>query len=114
MDKTVLKKHQPILILSGSSGRVFVNGEDKSADGSPPAKLHPMTPDHFIKAVYVLDGKDNVVYYEELPLEGGQGEAKSKTFNAPPGATLTPYQFCNKHGLWEGKAVKSESGGGEL
>ena len=108
--KTV-KKHQPVIIVSGGLGQVFVNGEEANDEGKRPSKLHPMTEEHFIQAVYVMDKKDNIVYYEEL--QGGE-QAGSKTFPVEEGQELTPYEYCNKHGLWEGAKVTVSGFGGEL
>merc|ERR1712232_600398 len=101
-------KHCPFLSISGTVGTVVVGKGAVTNDPNDP--IHPMTasdnPDtvHWIDYIYVVDQSGNVVAMRDL----GATESSPATlvFNVPTGVTsLTPYQHCNKHGLFKGAAV---------
>merc|ERR1719330_663649 len=59
---------------------------------------------HFITHIYVLDQDQNLVTLQELDPTGV--DVASINFTIPIGTTsLTAYEWCNKHGLWEGPTV---------
>ena len=72
-----------------------------------------MTPEHYISRVWVKDQDGTILHFEEL--KNGvisAEEARSSEFDVPAGTTeLTPYELCNKHGLWEGAAQNVEDWG---
>jgi len=75
---------------------VSVNGNDVEISAN-----HVMTEEHYIQFMWLKDTKTNeVVLAKELtPLED-KAVLKAKV---PNGVTLTPYLFCNLHGLWIGE-----------
>jgi desulfoferrodoxin (superoxide reductase-like protein) len=94
-------KHTPYITLKGNQATVQVG------DGP----YHPMTAStdpsvvHFITHIYVLDQDYNLVTMQELSPQGV--DVASIDFTVPVGATsLTAYEWCNKHGLWEGPTVQ--------
>jgi desulfoferrodoxin (superoxide reductase-like protein) len=98
---TMGSKHTPYIALQGNNATVTVG------NGS---LFHPMVAStdpaivHFITLIYVLDQAENVVVMKNLDPTGVDKAAIS--FSVPSGATsLTAYEWCNKHGLWEGPTV---------
>lgn len=97
-------KHTPHISFHEDKIRVTV-GDDKIK--------HPMkdstNPDevHWVTHIYVLDQDENCVGLEAL--DPTTADIAQVEFPIPVNATkLTPYEFCNLHGLWAGPpAVKS-------
>ncbi len=100
-------KHQPYLTIEklgdgAASLSVRVRGD---APQDKPDSLHPMTSAHFIEAIFVLDSEDRVVFFHQwtAPTPDQPEEPVVQfTFPVSEHATLTPYEFCNLHGLWQG------------
>lgn len=99
-------KHTPYITLDGNQATV------KVGDGDP---YHPMVasadPDvvHFITHIYVLDQDGNLVTTQEL--DPSATSVATITFTVPTGARkLTAYEWCNKHGLWQGPTVAVNEG----
>lgn len=95
-------KHEPRITIVGSEASVQVGGTVK----------HPMVPSanpdvvHWISHIVVVDQDENVVAVKIL----APSEPSPATFNftipADKGITaLTPYEYCNKHGLYKGPEV---------
>jgi desulfoferrodoxin (superoxide reductase-like protein) len=81
--------HTPVATVSGQSITVITK--------------HEMTTEHWIHAIYLRDQDGKVVGM--VALKPTDAEAKG-TFSVPTGTTtVTPYSFCNKHGLWKGSTV---------
>merc|ERR1712046_114128 len=60
---------------------------------------------HFVTLIYVLDHAGQVVAMENLDPSGV--DRAVLTFRVPRGAlSLTAYEWCNKHGLWQGPTVR--------
>lgn len=100
-------KHIPFLTISGDgkTGTVVVGDGDK--DGGV---WHPMVASnileqvHFITHLMVKDQEGKVVVLE--PMDPTAGAPAKMEFAVPAGATkLTPYNWCNLHGLWIGPHV---------
>jgi desulfoferrodoxin (superoxide reductase-like protein) len=72
---------------------------------------HPLTasndPDtvHYIETIMIVDENDAVLSMGELTAEDNNGQVSTLDFNFPTPKTMTPYVFCNLHGLWKGKTV---------
>merc|ERR1719265_228134 len=93
-------KNSPNLSIQGAKVSVIVGSESKG-------KLHPMIAStdpaevHYITHIYVLDQDNNCVYLEAL--DPTNTEIAQVEFYLPSHATrLTPYSYCNLHGLWYG------------
>ena len=90
-------KHDPFIEFDagGSTGVVGVRGTDGSM-----TSLHPQSaPSHYIEAIWIKDQYDNVVFFADMLSES----SPQVSFTVPAGATkLTPYEYCNLHGLWQG------------
>ena len=75
---------------------VSVNGNDVVITAN-----HVMTEEHYIQFMWLKDTKTNeVVLAQELTPSEDQPILKAKV---PSGVELTPYLFCNLHGLWKGE-----------
>merc|ERR1712187_9396 len=99
-------KHTPYITIQGNLGTVIVG------DGSP---YHPMsggsdpTSVHFITHIYVVDQSGNIVAMQNLDPTGM--DIASISFTIPRYTTsLTAYEFCNLHGLWQGPTVVVDLG----
>ncbi len=78
------------------SPSVAVNGNDVVITAN-----HVMTEEHYIQFMWLKDTKTNeVVLAKELTPSEDQPILKAKV---PSGVELTPYLFCNLHGLWKGE-----------
>jgi len=110
-------KHIPFLTISndGTTGTVVVgNGNDNGV-------WHPMVASedpgevHFITHILVKDQDSNVIALKALdPDEQAPATQAPATmvFDIPTGVTeLTPYEWCNLHGLWQGPTVSISSNG---
>lgn len=78
------EKHVPVVTAEGAGVKVVV--------GSTP---HPMTAEHYIMWIEVIDGA--YVYRKYLQ----PGEAAEAFFNIPYSDDLIAREYCNLHGLWE-------------
>mgnify|MGYP005781298475 CR=1 FL=1 len=58
--------------------------------------LHPMTPEHFIQAIYV-ETEDGKIYKKEFQVT----EEPKAEFKIPTSEHGTVYAYCNLHGLWK-------------
>ena len=114
----VAAKHEPAVVFDADGGMtVKVRGGDGSLDN-----LHPQDYDaHWITDVFVLDQDGNVVcehtFSEPERRERRAGHAAATDElpvhicgdNLPDTATsVTPYEYCNLHGLWQGPTYKVE------
>eukprot|EP00584_Thalassiosira_punctigera_P007200 CAMPEP_0172536930 /NCGR_PEP_ID=MMETSP1067-20121228/8637_1 /TAXON_ID=265564 ORGANISM="Thalassiosira punctigera, Strain Tpunct2005C2" /NCGR_SAMPLE_ID=MMETSP1067 /ASSEMBLY_ACC=CAM_ASM_000444 /LENGTH=382 /DNA_ID=CAMNT_0013322117 /DNA_START=39 /DNA_END=1187 /DNA_ORIENTATION=- len=100
-------KHVPFLTLSedGMTAAVVVGDGDK--DGGT---WHPMLPSnetdevHFITHILAKDQDDKVVALKAM--DPTIMPPATMTFWVPASATsLTPFEWCNLHGLWRGETV---------
>jgi len=102
------RKHEPFLLLNGTTATIVVGEGAASADGS--GLIHPMAPSddpntvHWISHIFARDEMGNLVALcELLPTHPAPA---SCTFEVPPGVlSLRPFEFCNKHGLYVGQTV---------
>lgn len=101
-DENRSKKHTPYLYVHSGTATVEV--------GTTSAGFHPMLASsdeaqvHFITHIYVLDEKGNVVFMTGLD-PSNMSKARA-VFPIPAHVTsLTPYEWCNKHGLYAGRTV---------
>eukprot|EP01060_Flectonema_neradi_P035409 TRINITY_DN650_c6_g1_i1.p1 TRINITY_DN650_c6_g1~~TRINITY_DN650_c6_g1_i1.p1 ORF type:complete len:1134 (+),score=187.87 TRINITY_DN650_c6_g1_i1:90-3491(+) len=106
------KKHTPFLsVRSSSRARVTVGGSgpinvgDISPDALSDTPLHPMNADHFIETIFVED--QNGVVIASASLLPTSGSSPTFEFDIPTNTTsLTPYEYCNIHGLFKGPTVE--------
>jgi len=100
-------KHVPVLTLSedGSSATIVVgNGDEEDGVWHPMIASDDPSTVHFITHIMVKDQNNNVVAAKALdPTVEGPATV---TIDVPAGVTeLTPYEWCNIHGLWVGETV---------
>ena len=58
--------------------------------------------DHWIEYVYAKDAENNIVVIQKfVPTD----EAPTITFKFEGAGAVTPYSYCNKHGMWRGDSV---------
>jgi len=102
-------KHTPYLTLSddGTTATIVVGNGDE--DGGV---YHPMTPSddpeivHFVTHMYVVDQDGTVVAMQVMDPSADDALPATMVMDVPEGVTsLTPYEFCNLHGLWKGPEV---------
>jgi superoxide reductase len=75
---------------------VSINGNDIEISAN-----HVMTEENYIQFMWLKDTKTNeVVLAKELTPQEDKPMLKAKV---PSGVQLTPYLFCNLHGLWKGE-----------
>lgn len=86
-----------------------------SVSGDPADAVHPMVasadPDvvHWIDRLVVLDQDESVIALRDLSAD--EPAPATLFFLIPQGTTaLTPYEHCNKHGLFRGDTVVLEAG----
>ena len=79
------EKHLPTVSINGNDLEISAN--------------HVMTEEHYIQFMWLKDGNDVVLAKELTPTE----EKPVLKAKVPSGVTLTPYLFCNLHGLWKGE-----------
>lgn len=77
------EKHVPVVEPCGNGIKVKI--------GSVP---HPMTDEHFIMWIEVIDG--NMLYRKKLV----PGEEPEACFDIPYSEKLVVREYCNLHGLW--------------
>lgn len=104
-------KHQPFLSVDRvgdgtASISVRVRGD---APQDKPDSLHPMTSAHFIEAIFVLDSEDRVVFFHQwaapTPDQPEEPVVQFTVSTVGERLALTPYEFCNLHGLWQGPTL---------
>lgn len=81
------EKHLPVITREGGIVRVSVG-----------STLHPMTEEHSIQWIAVVQGKNLLVKWLE-PTEEPVAE-----FSVKAGQEITVYEYCNLHGVWSAKA----------
>lgn len=80
-----IEKHVPVYSYAGNTVTVKV--------GATP---HPMTPEHYIRWIFVNTDKGNHVYYLE------PGDEPEVTFELSPSEHLEEvFEYCNIHKLWK-------------
>jgi len=100
-------KHTPYVVVDGDDVKVHVGQGVLTNDA---ANIHPMTPSaslgmvHYINFMYVLDEYDAVV---AMTWKSPDDPAPATLQFPTPKASniVTPYEFCNKHGLYVGPSV---------
>eukprot|EP00944_MAST-04C_sp_MAST-4C-sp1_P006407 g6407.t1 len=88
--------HTPVLTKnSDGSVTVKVNHVMVAADGEKD--------DHWIEYVYARDSAGTIVAIQKfVPTD----ENPTITFTPAEGAgTITPFSYCNKHGMWKGSSL---------
>jgi len=60
---------------------------------------------HYIETIMIVDENDAVLVMGELTAEDNNGKVSTLDFNFLTPKTMTPYVFCNLHGLWKGETV---------
>lgn len=75
----------------------FVNIEDNTLFISVGEVLHPMTDEHYISRIYVLDDLGN---FQKISLKSTDTPEVSVRFNENA-KKLKIYSYCNLHGLWK-------------
>jgi desulfoferrodoxin (superoxide reductase-like protein) len=97
-------------VLNGFVGKVVVGeGATPNKSGMP---IHPMVDDpsnhggkiHFIETIWVEDQDGKVLSLRSL--SPSEPSPAHMYFDIPSGTTsLTAYEYCNKHGLFQGETV---------
>eukprot|EP00943_MAST-04B_sp_MAST-4B-sp1_P003347 g3347.t1 len=87
--------HTPVCTKNGDGTyTVVVNHGMTAADDE--------NDDHWIEYVYAKDAENNVVGIQKfVPTD----EAPTITFKFEGAGAVTPYAYCNKHGMWRGDSV---------
>ena len=87
-------KHDPFISFDGAVATVGVRGTNGST-----TSLHPqLNAAHWIQAIWVKDQTGAVVFFKDM----NNSATASVSFAVPAGSTsLTPYELCNLHGLWQ-------------
>eukprot|EP00571_Detonula_confervacea_P017211 CAMPEP_0172312200 /NCGR_PEP_ID=MMETSP1058-20130122/17014_1 /TAXON_ID=83371 /ORGANISM="Detonula confervacea, Strain CCMP 353" /LENGTH=348 /DNA_ID=CAMNT_0013025593 /DNA_START=40 /DNA_END=1086 /DNA_ORIENTATION=+ len=100
-------KHIPFLTLSDDSktGTIVVgNGGEEGGIWHPMSASDDPDQVHFVTHIMVKDQDGKVVILESM--DPTVEAPATMTFAVPAGVTqLTPYEWCNLHGLWKGEPV---------
>ena len=80
------EKHMPV-----------INIEDNSLFIQVGEIMHPMSEEHYISCIYVVDDLGN---YEKITLKPSDNPEVSVEFNENA-KKLNIYSYCNLHGLWK-------------
>lgn len=80
------EKHMPV-----------INIEDNSLFIQVGEVMHPMSEEHYISCIYVVDDLGN---YEKITLTPSDNPEVSVDFNENA-KKLNIYSYCNLHGLWK-------------
>lgn len=88
-ENTMLEKHVPIFVKSE-------NGDDEVRVGEI---LHPMTPEHYIMFIETISKDKKDVHIKFL-----QPNEDPKMILHDKSDGMSAFEFCNIHGLWEGKS----------
>ncbi len=83
------EKHVPVIVREGNKVTVKVG-----------SVAHPMTPEHYILFVELLQGEN--VYRHDF--KEGDAVAEAVFCIEDNGQPLSAREYCNLHGLWEAKA----------
>jgi len=104
--KGKLEKHTPFIAELGADNVAHLGVA--GSDTEPTTVLHVQQVDHYIATIYVKDQHGVVAGLKKL---GPKDGSKIHEFAVnPTAAELTPYEYCNVHGLWAGpKFVKSQT-----
>lgn len=96
-------KHDPAITIRGGTATVKVLGT-----GGSEVELHPQGTGHYISHIYVTDQTGGIVHSAMLPSDAAE---PMTTFTVAAGTTeLTAHEFCNLHGLWQGRAICTANG----
>jgi len=103
-------KHDPLVISASmdSNGDTTIKVVVRGSDGATGDNyLHPMSSSHYISTIYIKDQNDDVVFLLQFdPNAIVSSTIPVATFTLPPSVTsVTPYEYCNLHGLWKGVTV---------
>eukprot|EP00804_Cyclotella_cryptica_P001293 CCRYP_017902-RA/>CCRYP_017902-RA protein AED:0.05 eAED:0.05 QI:0/0/0.5/1/0/0.5/2/618/275 len=106
-------KHVPVLTISEDGGNFTIvvgNGNEENGVWHPQVASDDPNVVHFVTHIYAEDQASffdgNVIYMRTLNPQAG--EPATITTLVPEGVTeLTPYSFCNLHGLWVGDTVST-------
>jgi len=97
-------KHKPYLRMEDGMALIEVgigNLPDVEDSGS---NIHPMGDGHWIELIWAVDQNDEIV--SMVDLNSAHPSPAKHQFSIPEGVTsLTPYEYCNKHGLFKGDTV---------
>ena len=92
-----MKKIEPNTVDAAIEKHIpFVNIEDNSLFISVGEVLHPMTEEHYIYTIYVLDDLGNM---QKISFKPTDSPEVSVSFNENA-KKLRIYSYCNIHGLW--------------
>lgn len=98
-------KHTPYITYSEDGQKATVTVGNGDEEGGV---FHPTVPSddpevvHYVTHIWVLD-EDGAVVGLDATDPSTATVPVTYSFDVPKGATsLTAYEFCNKHGLWEG------------
>lgn len=89
-EDAILEKHIPIFVKTE-------NGEDEIRVGEI---LHPMTPEHYIMFIETISNNKKDVHIKFL-----QPHEEPKMILQNKKDEIYAIEFCNIHGLWEGKKI---------
>lgn len=93
-----MKKIEPNTVDAATEKHIpFVNIEDNTLYISVGEVLHPMTNEHYISRIYVLDDLGNM---QKISLNSSDTPEISVNFNENA-KKLKIYSYCNLHGLWK-------------
>jgi desulfoferrodoxin (superoxide reductase-like protein) len=107
------EKHVPFLTLSAGTGQLVAkvvvgNGDEEGGVWHPMSASDNSKEVHFITHIVVKDQDGNIVAAESL--DPTVAAPATIEFDVPEGVTeLTPYEWCNLHGLWMGPTVTVDS-----
>ena len=90
------EKHIPDVSLSHDSG----NPDLTTVQVTVPHVMDPEKP-HWIEFIWIKDETSGDVVVAKA-FSATDPASPSLTYSAPKGARLTPYAYCNLHGLWKG------------
>ena len=103
-------KHEPAVVWAApnADGSTDVKVVVRGTDGNDHS-LHPMTDAHWIEYIWVTDQDGNVAFLAKYDAPAADEVAVPVfEFTVPAGSSitsLTPWEFCNLHGLWEGPSA---------
>jgi desulfoferrodoxin (superoxide reductase-like protein) len=100
-------KHAPwIKLQSGGRAEVVIGIAAVTGVVTETDLIHPMAEDHFIEGIWAVDQNNDIIAFRQPePAENG-GTVAMLVFDIPVGTTsITPFEYCNKHGLYQGDTV---------
>jgi desulfoferrodoxin (superoxide reductase-like protein) len=112
--------HDPTMTYTSNTTTGMVKGKvlmgvgstGTQPNGCPNGCVHPLIASndpnlvHFITTIMIVDENNHVLAMGELTAEDSGGKVASLDFNFPIPQQMTPYAFCNIHGLWKGDTLK--------